>query len=137
MKFENSEVEAVFNTFDKEVRQKLLGLRQLIFATAAETKGVGSLEETLKWGQPSYLTRAPKSGSTIRIGVIKSVSDQYAMFFHCQTTLVETFREIYPHVLAYEGNRAIVFNVNKKVSEKTLQHCIALALTYHLNKTRK
>ena len=41
MKFDNLDVEAVFNTYDKEVREKLLGLRQLIFATAAETKGVG------------------------------------------------------------------------------------------------
>jgi len=137
MKFENSDVEAVFNSYDKEVRQKLLGLRHLIFATAVETKGVGSLEETLKWGQPSYLTCCPKSGSTIRIDAIKSTPDRYAMFFHCQTTLVETFREIYPHALAYEGNRAIVFNVNEKIYEKAVRHCIALALTYHLNKIKK
>jgi len=137
MKFKNSEVEAVFNTYDKEVREKLLGLRQLIYATAAETTGVGNLEETLKWGQPSYLTCTPKSGSTIRIDAIKSTTEQYAMYFHCQTTLVETFREIYPHALAYEGNRAIVFNVNEKTPQKPLQHCIALALTYHLNKIKK
>jgi len=137
MKFDNLDVEAVFNTYDKGVREKLLGLRQLIFATAAETKGVGELEETLKWGQPSYLTSRPKSGSTIRIDAIKSMSGQYAMYFHCQTTLVETFREIYPQVLTYEGNRAIVFNVTEKIPGQPLQHCIALALTYHLNKTRK
>jgi len=137
MKFNNSEVEAVFNTYNTGLREKLLGLRQLIFATAAETKGVGSLEETLKWGQPSYLTRAPKSGSTIRIDAIKSMSGQYAMYFHCQTTLVETFREVYPDELTYEGCRAIVFNVNEIVAEKPLRHCIALALTYHLNKIKK
>ena len=137
MKFDNPEVEAVFNTYDTEVGKKLLGLRQLIFVTAAQTKGVGELEETLKWGQPSYLTRAPKSGSTIRIDAVKSMPDQYAMYFHCQTSLVETFREVYPHELTYDGNRAIVFNVNEKVDEKPLQHCIALALTYHLNKIKK
>ncbi len=137
MKFDNLEVEAVFNTYDTEVGKKLLGLRQLIFVTAAQTKGVGELEETLKWGQPSYLTSGPKSGSTIRIDAIKSAPDRYAMYFHCQTRLVETFREVYPHVLTYEGNRAIVFNVNRKIPEQPLQHCIALALTYHLNKTRK
>ncbi len=137
MKFENSEVEAVFDACDKEVREKLLDLRQMIFATAAETKGVGRLEETLKWGQPSYLTSGPKSGSTIRIDRIKSTPGKYAMYFHCQTTLVETFREIYPAVLTYEGNRAIVFDVNQKVAEEPLQHCIALALTYHLNKIKK
>lgn len=137
MKFENPEVEAVFDAYDKEMREKLLGLRQLIFATAAQTKGVGRLEETLKWGQPSYLTSGSKSGSTIRIDSVKSVPDRYAMYFHCQTRLMETFREIYPHMLTYEGNRAIVFDVTEKIPEQPLQHCIALALTYHLNKTRK
>jgi hypothetical protein len=43
-------------------------LRMHILDAASETEGVGELEETLKWGQPSYLTKKPKSGRTIRIG---------------------------------------------------------------------
>ena len=35
-------------------------LRQLIFETAAATEVVGELEETLKWGEPSYLTPKTK-----------------------------------------------------------------------------
>ncbi len=137
MKFENPQVEAVFDAYETDVREKLLGLRQMIFEVAVATTGVGDLEETLKWGQPSYLTSGPKSGSTIRIDAIKSISEQYAMYFHCQTRLVESFRQIYPDVLTYEANRAIVFNVNEKVPEKPLQHCITLALTYHLNEIKK
>jgi hypothetical protein len=113
-----------------------LALRRLIFDTAKATKGVGALQETLKWGQPSYLTPATGSGSTIRIDRIKSTANQYAVYFHCQTNLVETFRELYPTELSYSGNRAIILNAEDEVPEPALRHCVALALTYHLNKRK-
>ena len=87
-------VETAFAAYPAPVKAKLLALRQLIFDTARATKGVGALQETLKWGQPSYLTAATGSGSTIRIDRIKSAANQYAVYFHCQTNLVETFREL-------------------------------------------
>ena len=65
--FKNKEVAAVFKTYPKEVKNKLMFLRQLIFDTASTIERVGELEETLKWGEPSYLTSKSKSGSTIRI----------------------------------------------------------------------
>jgi len=126
-------VDAVFNTYPKAVKAKLLALRRLIFDTARMTKGVGALQETLKWGQPSYLTTETKSGSTIRIDRIKSAADQYAVYFHCQTDLVATFRERYPE-LSYGGNRSIIFNAQDELPQAALRHCVALALTYHLNK---
>ena len=46
-----------------------------------------------------------KSGSTIRIDQVKAEAGQYAVYFHCQTDLVETFRELYPE-LRYGGNRS-------------------------------
>jgi len=51
--------------FSPVVQKKLMQLRKLIFDVASATEGVGELEETLKWGQPSYLTSQSKSGSTI------------------------------------------------------------------------
>jgi hypothetical protein len=128
-------VDAVFNAYPKPLKAKLLALRRLIFDTAKTTRGVGALQETLKWGQPSYLTPETKSGSTIRIDQNKSAADQYAVYFHCQTDLVETFRELYPE-LSYGGNRSIVLNAQDKLPEPALRHCVALALTYHLNKRK-
>jgi uncharacterized protein DUF1801 len=93
------------------------------------------LEETLKWGQVSYLTCESKSGSTIRIDQVKSEPDKYALYFHCQTNLVETFRELYPN-LVYGGNRCILLNASQALPKDALRHCVALALTYHLNKDR-
>ena len=130
-----SAVEAVFDAYPKPVKAKLLALRRLILATAKMTKGVGDVEETLKWGQPSYLTPETKSGSTIRIDQVKPVPGQYAVYFHCQTNLVETFRELYPE-LSYGGNRSITLNAKDKVPEAELRHCVALALTYHLGKRK-
>ena len=127
-------VAAVFGAYGKDVQAKLLQLRRLIFDTAQETEGVGELEETLKWGQPSYLTPHSKSGSTIRIDRAKAGRDQVALYFHCQTNLVATFRELYPRELRYDGNRAIVLDVKDEMPEQALRHCISLALTYHLKK---
>ena len=127
--------EAVFDSNPKPVRTKLLALRQLIFDTAKTTKGVGALEETLKWGQPSYLTAETKSGSTVRIDQVKPEGGQYAVYFHCQTNLVETFRELYPE-LRYGGNRAILLDAGRMLPEAALRHCVALALTYHLGKRK-
>jgi len=128
-------VDAVFNAYPKPIKAKLLALRRLIFDTATTTMGVGALQETLKWGQPSYLTTETKSGSTIRIDRIKSAADQYAVYFHCQTDLVETFRGLYPE-LSFGGNRSIVLNAQDELPEPALRHCVALALTYHLNKRK-
>jgi hypothetical protein len=125
--------DALFVAYPAPVRTKLLALKRLIFATAKTTKGVGALEETLKWGQPSYLTPETGSGSTIRIDQVKPAADQVAIYFHCQTNLVETFRELYPE-LSYSGNRAILLDVAGKLPETALRHCVALALTYHLNR---
>jgi len=129
-------VDAVFDAYPKPLKAKLLALRRLIFDTAKTTKGVGALQETLKWGQPSYLTPETKSGSTIRIDQVKSAPGQYAVYFHCQTNLVETFRELYPKEYNYGGNRSILLNAKSEVPEAALRHCVALALTYHLTKRK-
>jgi hypothetical protein len=132
--FSEPAVDAVLRAYPRPVRAKLLALRRLIFDIAKTTKGVGRLEETLKWGQPSYLTPETKSGSTIRIE--KFAANRYAVYFHCQTDLVATFRELYPGELSFGGNRSILLNAEDEIPEPALRHCLALALTYHQNKRK-
>jgi hypothetical protein len=127
--FEDAAVKAKFAAYRAKVRSSLLALRTLIYETAAETAGVGTIVETLKWNQPAYLTMRPQSGSTIRID---ATADGFAMYFHCQTSLVETFRRLYPDALVFEGNRALRFREGEAIPVAALKHCIALALTYHL-----
>jgi hypothetical protein len=135
--FAQPAVAKAFDAFPPKIRRKLLALRELIFTTAAATEGVGKLEETLKWGEPAYVTAESKSGSTVRIGWKKAKPTQYAIYFHCQTNLVESFRALFSAELKFEGNRAIVFNENDTLPRDALAYCIAAALTYHLKKPGK
>ena len=131
------EVAAVFNSYPQEIKGKLMYLRQLIFDTAASIECVGEIEETLKWGEPSYLTSQTKIGSTIRIAWKTSQNRQYAMYFKCTANLVPAFKEKYPGKFKFGGNRSIDFTIDDEVPEKELKKCIALALTYHRNKKLK
>jgi len=128
------EVEAVFNSYPENMRSKLLFLRQLIYDTVASIEGIGEIEETLKWGEPSYLTPKSKLGSTIRIAWKESKNEQYSMFFKCTANLVPAFKERFPQTFNYGGNRSIDFNLNDEVPAEELKQCIVLALTYHQNK---
>ncbi len=130
----SADVAQVFASYPAPVRKRLQQLRRLIFATAARTDGVGEIEETLRWGQPSYLTSATGSGTTIRIAWQSSRPEQYGMFVHCQTTLMGTFRALYPDGFDFDGNRAIWFSPQQELPEEALAHLIELALTYHLDK---
>ncbi|MEH6633231.1 MAG: DUF1801 domain-containing protein [Halopseudomonas aestusnigri] len=129
-------LEPSYKSYPEQVRGKLLFLRDLILETAALTEGVGRIEEALKWGQPSFLTPETKSGSTIRIDQTKADNGQYAIYFHCQTNLVDRFRELYPQEMIYGGNRSIIFERDDEVPSAALQHCIAMALSYHLDKNK-
>jgi Domain of unknown function (DU1801) len=136
-RFKNPDVAAVFASYPEPIRIRLLELRALIFEVAKKTASVGLLEETLRWKQPSYLTPS-KSGSLVRIDQVKDSLDSYAMFFHCQTDLIETFRGLYENDFSFQGNRCIVFNTNHEIATEKLEHCLRLALTYHQTKnTRK
>lgn len=125
-------VSAAFDAFPMPVRTRLLAVRGLIFETAAATAGVGPLTETLKWGEPAYLTEATASGSTIRLGQPKGADGECAVLFNCRTTLVDDFRTHFPDVFTYQGNRAILLDVNGPLPTRPLAICLGMALTYHL-----
>jgi hypothetical protein len=130
-----SEFSKAIAPYTPQVRTRLKELRQVVLDTAAQTAGVGRIEETLKWGQPSFLTPETKSGSTIRIDGLRNDPEKYAMYFHCQSGLVDLFKERYGKALTSEGNRALIFDVKEKLPTEILSHCISLALTHHLRKT--
>jgi len=124
-------VAEAFRAFPKAARVRLLGLRQTILDVAAATPGVGALEETLKWGEPAYLTPSG-AGSTIRLGWKAKMPDEVAIYFICTTDLLGRFRELYPNEFRFGGNRALLFDLGAPVPDAPLRHCIALALTNKL-----
>ena len=129
--FQNLSIQQVFDNYPAAIRNRLMALRQLIFDTAASTPGVGELEEALKWGEPAYLTSKTKSGSTVRIAWKAAKPLQHAIYFNCQTTLVDTFRTLFPNDFEFEGNRAIIFDTTGRIPVREVAWCIAAALTYH------
>ena len=121
-------VAEVFARYPVSVRKKIEQLRRLILDTAQETEGVTQLEESLKWGEPSY--RAPK-GSPSRIDWKEKSPQQYAMYVQCTSKLVPTFRKVYEDTFTFEGNRALVFGLEEALPVAELKRCIAACLTYH------
>lgn len=123
------EVRAVFDALPPGQRDALLVLRQMILDTAGSA-GV-ELVETLKWGDPAYLPKRPRVGTTVRINDLKGSTDRYALYVPCQTTLLDQYRLLYPETFAFEGQRALLFSTREPIPDEPLRHCIALALTYH------
>ena len=129
-------VQQAFDDYPPGIRRRLLQLRKLIFATAARDPAIGPLTETLKWGEPAYLTEQSKSGSTLRIGWKASDPDRFAMYFNCQTTIVDSLRTLHPE-LVFEGNRALLFDRAAALPEAAVRRCIEHALTYHAAKRKR
>jgi hypothetical protein len=130
----NPKIDEIFDSYPDTVRDKMQFLRELVIETAEETNGIVELEETLKWGEPSFIT---KIGSTLRMDWKEKTPNQYALYFKCTSRLVETFRMEFDHLFQYEGNRAIVFQLNQEIPVPELKACIKAALTYHKVKNLK
>ncbi len=125
-----------FDNYPDHIRPKMESLRELIYDVAASTDGVGKLEETLKWGEPAFLTSQTKSGTTIRIDWRPKNPDKLAMYVNCNTSLITTFRAMFADELEFEGNRAVLFPVDKPLPRKRLTICIQMVLRYHLDKKK-
>lgn len=124
----NKEVAKVFQSYPKEFRAPLKRLRQLILEVGNSIPDGGKIEETLKWGEPSYLC---KTGSTVRIHWKEKLPEVYAMYFKCTADLIPAFRFKFKSTFSYEGKRGLVFSLEDEVPEEELRLCIAMALGYH------
>jgi hypothetical protein len=69
----DTQVSAVYESFDGADRARLEQLRGLVIASAKTINPELALEESLKWGQPSYVLRG---GSPMRLGWSKMKSRQ-------------------------------------------------------------
>jgi hypothetical protein len=125
----DQKVRAVFDAAPAPARAGMLALRQLIFDVAAGLPQVGPVEEALCWGEPAYLTPVTRSGSTIRVGAPKAGG--FALYCHCQTSLIADFRDLMGSTFRYEGNRAVLFRDVEDIHPDKLALLVARALTWH------
>ncbi len=114
------------SVYPRQARDKFIQIRDLIYAVAQDNDIV-DIEETLKWGQPSYLC---KSGSTIRVDWQPERPDSIDVFFNCKTKLVETFKEVFSDRFTYRANRVIEISLDTPIPSE-LEVCILMALDYH------
>jgi hypothetical protein len=124
-----SALQAVFDAAAPAARMRLHDLRAMILEEA-ERLQVGPLTETLKWGEPAFLTETSKAGTTIRLGWRPADPDHIRLLVNCRTDLIDRYKARFGDLFAYEGNRAIRLAVDEPVQDGALRSCIGLALTY-------
>ena len=122
--FQNEFVAQVFHNYPQPWRSHLLALRAYLFVVAKKHQ-VGRVQESLKWGEPSYLV---KGGSPVRMAWNAKRPNQYGLYFQCQSKLVETFKILFGN-LTYEGNRAILFG-DEPFPSPEIESCLLLAFGY-------
>ena len=116
-----------FEGYPDAAKVKLLTIRAAIFDVAAE-ESLGDIAESLKWGEPSYLSTM---GSAIRIDWKHKSPNTISVYVNCKTNLIDTFKEIYSNTLTFVGNREIVFQITDELPMPELKACISMALRYH------
>ncbi len=129
--FPNPGIKAAFSEFDGAEREHLLAIRDLIYELAEQDEDVGTIVESLKWGQPSYDTK-PRTGTPIRLGKVKSAPHHVALFTHCQSNVMADARLHYEDHFSFEGNRALLIPTSKALPIEAVTHVIRIALRYRL-----
>lgn len=123
-------IAAAFARFDDKPRAALLQMREWILEEGERLPN--GIDETLKWGEPSYLGRKKRIGTTVRLGAPTSTT--VALYVSCQTTLVATFQELLGDAVSYEGKRAVTFDLGRPLPKDAVKLCARMAFHYHLDK---
>lgn len=125
-------VAKIVETYPDGAGQSFDTIRNMIHEEA-DRLDAGSVTETLKWGEPAFLTETPRTGTTIRLAWKPGSPGTLALFVHCQTTLIEAWRDRFPE-LGFDGNRALLLPLEDDLPEDAVRLCIADALIYHRRK---
>lgn len=127
-------VAAAFQAMPEALRPRLAELRALVLETA-EAEGAGPLAETLKWGEPAYLTEATKSGGTLRLGPLKGRAETCAIFVTCTSRLAHEIRAETSGRLEVVGDRAVAIPAAGPYDQAAARAAVALTLTCKRRRT--
>lgn len=119
-----------------DVVDKLIQLKSIIYEQASSNDKIGKIEESLKWGQLSYVSQN-RSGTPIRLGIEKKIPDCLGLYVNCSTTVISDIKHIYGDTLRYGGNRALLFSSQDDLPENEIRHVVDMILSYHINKNFK
>lgn len=119
-----TDIQVLYSKYSALEKQKLTEMQDLIHKVADESDI--DITESVKWGQLSFAT---PNGTPIRID--KFSDTQVALFVHCQTDLIETWRSLFSDTLQFSKNRAIIISLDEPLPEEQLKICIDQAFNYH------
>lgn len=126
-----TDIEHKLNTYPHALSQRLRAVRTLITEIATSNETIGTLDESLKWGQISIATKSPKSGTPIRIDG-NADAKTYSIYVPCSTSLIDDFRTHHPDMFTYHGNREIRLDLTAPMPEPELTLFLTAALSYYL-----
>lgn len=106
-----------------------------MFHDSARRCDVGTLDEALKWGQPSWRPRRNRTGSTLRMGWNPAQPSHISLFVDCKTDLAARLQELYPQLTGNDGRRQIILDLDHPLPEQAIAHLADMTFTYH--KARK
>jgi hypothetical protein len=123
----NEQVQQIFSQYPAAVSSDLESLRALVYEEA-EMSSITDLQETLKWGEPSYVC---KNGSTLRMDWTEKGSDFVSIYVNCNSKVMSLFLDEHPDALQTVGQREIRLPVGKQWPEDAIRSLIHIALNYH------
>ncbi|WP_025899547.1 hypothetical protein [Sneathiella glossodoripedis] len=126
----SNKIQELFQRYPDHARIALLHVRDIIYDLSTQSDAIGKIEENIKWGEASFATINPKSGTPIRLAY-REPSDKCAILVHCGTTLVDDFKQTCPPGIEFEKNRALLFNPKNPPEDTVLKSFLFSALTYY------
>jgi len=123
----------LMTSWSEPARDALWACRNLFHDTAEQAE-IGPLDESLKWGQPAWRPRAPRTGSTLRMGWSAGQPQQLMLFVDCKTDLAARMRDIYPDVGENDGRRRIALDLEGPLPEQAIAHLAQMTFCYHLSR---
>lgn len=130
---ENTPLTALIATWSAPARDALLTSRRL-FHQISEDRGLGPLDEALKWGQPAWRPVKPRTGSTLRLDWSDTHPKHLAVYVDCKTDLAARMHDLYPDLAENDLRRRMSFALDAPFPEQALSHLADMTFAYHLNK---
>ena len=102
-----------------------------LFQAVATDIDAGPLTESLKWGQPAWRPRRPRTGSTLRMGWSPAYPTQLSLFVDCKTDLAVRMQSLYPALPGNDGRREIRLDLDTPLPAQAVSHLAAMTFAYH------
>ena len=106
------------------------------FHDVAEEAQLGALDESLKWGQPAWRPRRPRTGTTLRMSWDPATPGYLQVFVGCKTDLAARMQHLYPDLPVNDGRRQMAVDLAAPLPGQALRHLAEMTFAYHLDRRR-